>query len=253
MAVELPPSAERRQLIEQYLPLVNSVARRFSGRGERQEDLAQVAALALVQAVDRRDPERSAALPAYVSRCVEGAVLRHLRDRSSVVRLPRALHAVGTREALAGPSVVALSTARRTLELDMDLDAADCHPARLDEAAATRGLAAEAIAALGPRERQIVLMRFFLDFTQAEMAESLGISQAHVSRLLDRAAGENAPASRAGIEVVRSGRTRYARPWGWHQSRSRSAGVSRLTVGGCYSACPRSSMPSSQTVPKLRE
>jgi RNA polymerase sigma-B factor len=187
MAVELPPSAERSQLIEQYLPLVNSVARRFSGRGERQEDLAQVAALALVQAVDRRDPERSAVLPAYVSRCVEGAVLRHLRDRSSAVRVPRALHAVAAREALAGPSFVTLSTARRPVELYVDVDVANGDPARLDETAATRGLAAEAIAALGPRERQIVLMRFFLDFTQAEMAESLGISQAHVSRLLDQA------------------------------------------------------------------
>ena len=187
MAVELAPSAERKRLIEQYLPLVNSVARRFSGRGERHEDLAQVAALALVQAVDRRDPERSAALPAYVSRCVEGAVLRHLRDRSSAVRVPRALHAVGTREALAGPTLVALSTARRPVELEVDVDAANGESARLDERVATRGLAAEAIGALGPRERQIVLMRFFLDFTQAEMAESLGISQAHVSRLLDGA------------------------------------------------------------------
>ena len=187
MALELPPAAERGRLIEQYLPLVNSVARRFSGRGERQEDLAQVAALALVQAVDRRDPERSAALPAYVSRCVEGAVQRHLRDRSSAVRVPRALHAVGTREALAGSSLVALSTARWPVELGAEVDAANSHSARLDETAATRGLAAEAIGALGPRERQIVLMRFFLDFTQAEMAESLGISQAHVSRLLDQA------------------------------------------------------------------
>ena len=187
MAVEFPPSAERRRLIEQYLPLVNSVARRFSGRGERQEDLAQVAALALVQAVDRRDPTRSAALPAYVSRCVEGAVLRHLRDRSAPVRVPRALHAVETHEALAGPSLVALSTARRPVEFDTDVAAGHCDSARLDETAATRGLAAEAIGALGPRERQLVLMRFFLDFTQAEMAESLGISQAHVSRLLDGA------------------------------------------------------------------
>jgi RNA polymerase sigma-B factor len=187
MAVDLALAAERRQLIEQYLPLVNSVARRFSGRGERQEDLAQVAALALVQAVDRRDPKRLAALPAYVSRCVEGAVLRHLRDRSSAVRVPRALHAVEAREALAGPSLVALTTARWPVELDADLDGTDDNPARLDETAATRGLAAEAIGALDPRERRIILMRFFLDFTQAEMAESLGISQAHVSRLLEQA------------------------------------------------------------------
>jgi RNA polymerase sigma-B factor len=188
MAVELPPSVERSELIEQYLPLVNSVARRFSGRGERQEDLAQVAALALVQAVDRRDPERAAALPAYVSRCVEGAVLRHLRDRSSSVRVPRALHAVGAREALAGPSLAALSTALRPVELDLDHVASrSCDPARLDEAAATRGLAADAIEALDARERQIVLMRFFLDFTQAEIAGSLGVSQAHVSRLLEQA------------------------------------------------------------------
>jgi RNA polymerase sigma-B factor len=103
------------------------------------------------------------------------------------VRVPRALHAVAAREALAGPSLVALSTARRPVEFDLEFEAADGDPARLDETAAMKGLAAEAIEVLDARERQIVLMRFFLDFTQAEMAESLGVSQAHVSRLLEQA------------------------------------------------------------------
>jgi RNA polymerase sigma-B factor len=185
MAINVSPTAERARLIEQYLPLVNSVARRFSGRGERQDDLAQVAALALVQAVDRRDPDRSAALTAYVSRCVEGEVLRHLRDRSSPVRVPRALQGAEARSALGDVSLAALATARNPIALEPDEPDADA--VQLDEVTVTRELAAQAMGALDPRERQIVVMRFFLDYTQAEVGLSLGISQAHVSRLLDGA------------------------------------------------------------------
>src|SRR3954467_3686837 len=79
---------ERRQLIEAHLPLSRRVALRYAGRGERSDDLAQVGALALVRAVDRCDPERPE-LGAYLARCVEGEIRHYLRDRASVVRVPR--------------------------------------------------------------------------------------------------------------------------------------------------------------------
>src|SRR5438046_2809204 len=79
---------ERRRLIEAYLPLARRLARRYAGRGEPMDELTQVGALALIRAVDRCDPSR-AELPAYLARCVDGEIRHHLRDRASVVRVPR--------------------------------------------------------------------------------------------------------------------------------------------------------------------
>src|SRR5262245_27163951 len=84
----------RRALIEGYLPLVRQIARGFAGRGERVEDLVQVGAIGVIAAVDRCDPDRADTLTAYVVRCVEGEIRRHLRDRCAVVRVPRRLQAV---------------------------------------------------------------------------------------------------------------------------------------------------------------
>ena len=159
---------ERGRLIEGYLPLARKLARRLAHSPERHEDLVQVASLAVVRAVDRRDPERAVEFPAYVVRCVEGELLRHLRDRGSVVRAPRTLPRP------AYPSSLG------------DDDAAD-GSTPLDELSLDRALVARAARALDPRERRIVLERFFMERTQAEVAESLGLSQAHVSRLLDSA------------------------------------------------------------------
>jgi RNA polymerase sigma-B factor len=171
-----PADPERLRLIEGYLPLVARVARRFAGYGEGAEDLAQVGALALVRAVDRRDPAQAEALPTYVSRCVEGEIRRHLRDHDASVRLPRGLRAWND------PSV---ATARRPLALQDD-DATDgAKP--LDDVTLARALVARAARALDGRQRRIVLLRFFLDRTQEEVAEELGLSQAHVSRLIDDA------------------------------------------------------------------
>src|SRR5438552_13670964 len=89
--------AERARLVERYLPLASSVARRFAAAGERPDDLAQVAALALVRAVERRDAARPNEFPAYVLRCVEGELRRHLRDRISPVRIPRSLQGESAR------------------------------------------------------------------------------------------------------------------------------------------------------------
>jgi RNA polymerase sigma-B factor len=160
---------ERQRLIEAHLPLVGRVAARFSGLGERREDLAQVGALALVRAIDRRDPERGE-LGAYVARCVEGEIRRHLRDRSSVVRIPRRARREGA--------------ATGALQLDEERPG---DGGALDEVLLDRALVASACRALDERERLIVLLRFFCDRTQAEIAAELGVSQAHVSRLLEGA------------------------------------------------------------------
>jgi RNA polymerase sigma-B factor len=202
-------SETRRLLIETHLPLVHDVACRFAQFGEAREDLEQVGALALVRAVDRSDPARAVTLRAYLARCVEGEMRRHLRDRASLVRLPRrvqAEEAQARRTAESGGpnrSDPRAATARRPLEL-VDADIAPDGPA-LDEVMLARALVSRASRALDPRERQIVLLRFFCDFTQAEVASALGISQPHVSRLLGSAIAK----MRRRLEVGEP--TRYAR------------------------------------------
>lgn len=176
---------ERRQLVERYLPLAGSIARRFAAAGELRDDLVQVAALAVVRAVDRRDPDRANEFSAYVQRCVEGELRRHLRDRTSSVRVPRSLQGETARSQLPASVRAVADSARRPLELADDA-ASDRSPP-LDERCLDRALVARAARALDSREQRIVFERFFLERTQAEVADSLGLSQAHVSRLLDAA------------------------------------------------------------------
>jgi len=158
---------ERRRLIEAHLPLARRVAQRYAGRGEGADDLAQVGALALVRAVDRCDPAR-AELTAYLAMCVDGEIRHHLRDRASIVRTPRS-------DGSAPASYVALE------------DDAGGAEAALDEQLLDRAAIASAARSLDDRERLIVLLLFFCDRTQSEAAAELGLSQAHVSRLLARA------------------------------------------------------------------
>lgn len=167
---------ERSGLIEAYLPLAAHAARRFARRGAERDDLAQVAALAVVRAVDRRDPTRRELLSAYVSRSVDGELRRYLRDRAAPVRVPRAAR---------GDDTPAWRTAQAPLQLGED-DWLDDRES-LEDASLDRALVAKAARALDGRQRRIVLLCFFLDRTQEEVAAELGISQAQVSRLLDAA------------------------------------------------------------------
>jgi RNA polymerase sigma-B factor len=178
---------ERLRLIEAHLPLARRLALRYAGRGETTDDLVQVGALALVRAVDRCDPTRRE-LPAYLARCVDGELRHHLRDRISVLRVPR--------------------RSPRATVLAIDADLAD-ESLALDEELLERAAVASAARHLDDRERRIVLLLYFCDWTQAEAAETLGLSQAHVSRLLGRAMGKmrrhlDAPLSR----VARAGTLR---------------------------------------------
>jgi RNA polymerase sigma-B factor len=163
----------RGRLIVSYLPLVRGTARRFAGRGEPFDDLVQVGTLGVIAAVDRCDPSRADQLTAYVRSSVEGEIRRHLRDRATVVRIPRRLQS--------GPEPPGPA-----LSLDDD-DPSFAAPAAPDEVGVSRALVASAARSLDGRERRIVALRFYADMSQAEIGELVGMSQVHVSRLLQRA------------------------------------------------------------------
>jgi RNA polymerase sigma-B factor len=165
----------RRRLIEIHLPLARSIAGRFTGRGERLEDLVQVGTIGLIGAIDRYDPERATELTAYAASCIEGEIRRHLRDRCSVVRIPRR----------AQQDVLLSAAARALLPLEDELDTANgvpCQP--LDELGLARVMVTSAARSLDGRERRVVALRYFGDLSQAEIGAVVGISQVHVSRLL---------------------------------------------------------------------
>jgi RNA polymerase sigma-B factor len=151
----------REQLIEAYLPLARALARRFAHRGERVEDLVQVGSIGLIKAVDRFEPGRGD-LASYAAPTIVGEIKRHLRDRSTLIRMPRREHE---------PLLVV--PAEDLPARDDDLLASE------DRVAVSSGLRK-----LHRRERDAVRCRYFRDMSQAEIASTLGISQTHASRLL---------------------------------------------------------------------
>jgi RNA polymerase sigma-B factor len=166
--------AARRAAIESYLPLVRRIARRFEHRGEQLDDLVQVGAIAMIGAVDRCDPDRVALLPAYVSRCVDGEIRRHLRDRATVLRIPRHLSAGGSPSHVAAGALV-------PLDREPELLSSWVGP---DEAGVARALVSAAARPLDRRERRVLALRYFAGLSEAEIGDRIGVSQAHVSRLL---------------------------------------------------------------------
>jgi RNA polymerase sigma-B factor len=215
--------AAREALIVGYQPFAVALARRFLGRGESAEDLVQVADVGLINAVDRYDPARGVQFTTYASATIVGELKRHLRDHAWSVRVPRGLQeralAVGDArarlraelgrsptvadiaaatdlssedaiEALqAGQAYVSVSI-EAPLSGDPDAEAlGDLIPDEDEtEALADRlAVVAPAVRALPDRERRILFLRFYRDLTQTEIAQELGISQMHVSRLLSRA------------------------------------------------------------------
>jgi RNA polymerase sigma-B factor len=164
----------REQLIEAYLPLVRSLAQRFAGRGERIEDLVQVGSIGLIKAVDRFEPERGVGLATFAIPNILGEIRRHLRDRATLVRIPR-------REQ--GASAPLRDGARAPLPLG---DATG--PAVSEDDAFRRSedrvVVSSSLSRLHRREREALRCRFFADMTQVEIARRLGISQTQASRLL---------------------------------------------------------------------
>lgn len=218
--------ALRDEIVEAWLPMADRLAGRFRSRGESFEDLRQVAALGLVKAVDRYDPERGNAFESYAVPTITGEIKRHFRDHMWTLHVPRRVQDLRNRVRIAGQDLSQTISGRRptvtelaehanmseedvraglealesftALSLDAELpgsedgyslsDALGSDDPALDTVVDRESVKAR-LAALPERERAILYMRFFGDMTQSRIAEELGISQMHVSRLISRCCG----------------------------------------------------------------
>ena len=208
----------RNRLIEAHLPLARQEASRFAGRGEPLDDLVQVARVGVLKAVERYDPARGVPFTAYARPTIAGELRRHFRDATWAVRVPRGLKDLHGRlgRATAGltqrlghrPTAAELAdeldcTVDEVLEA-MELGSAyrptslsssitdDASPIDLPDDDSFAGLvgAADRVAIrqllgeLPQRERTIIYLRFFAQLSQSEIADRVGMSQVHVSRVL---------------------------------------------------------------------
>jgi len=166
----------RSELIEQHLPLVRVLAARFARRGEQLDDLVQVGAVGLIKAVDRYDSARGSSFVAYAVPTILGEIRRHLRDSAHLLRAPRA------------PSDAA---PLRSVPLDLEAQAArDPAAERRLELGEERVLIERGLRGLARRERRIVGLRYYGGLSQRRIAAELGLSQVHVSRLLEQSLGK---------------------------------------------------------------
>ena len=214
-------TAARDALVTKYLPLARHLARRF-GRGSTQsDDLFQVASLGLLKAIDRFEAGRGLAFTSFATPTIVGELKRYFRDKGWAVRVPRGLqemavkvrHVIDELESELGRAPTAIQVAERAgVSIEDVLEAREASTAqhglslsrpargaddddqtlgdtlgledrglsRAEDAATVSGL----VSSLGERERTILRLRFHEDLTQAEIAQRLGISQMHVSRLL---------------------------------------------------------------------
>ncbi len=214
----------REQLIMRHTPLVRSIARRYAGRGLALDDIVQAGNLGLVQSVNRYRPERGVPLSAFAARTIEGEIMHQFRDRGWAVRVPRSLQELSRRTSAMRermshklgrtPSTDELAEAlevtpdqveeavmaQRAYTADsLDIGASDdgtVTGSRAQwlatddpslESVADRATLVSLMQTLPQRERRIVALRYFDDLTQSEIADRLGISQMHVSRLLHAA------------------------------------------------------------------
>lgn len=211
----------REELVERFMPLARRLAARYRGDREPLEDLVQVASLGLVKALDRFDPGRGVAFSSYAVPTILGELKRHFRDRGWSVRVPRDLQeriarverAIAELPGLLGRAPSVNEIANR-LQVDPEevleaMEAGQAHHAMsLDAQSQTEegegiplaerlgrsdpgfdtveyGAAiGEALATLSERDRQVLHLRFVEDMTQTEIADRVGVSQMHVSRIL---------------------------------------------------------------------
>jgi RNA polymerase sigma-B factor len=208
----------RDELVNRHLPLVRYLANRFSGRGEPTDDLVQIGTIGLLHAIDRFEPERGLEFSTFATPNIAGEIKRHFRDRGWMVRVPRRLQELQG-ELTAGvselsqrlgrsPTVAELAShlgiseeaviegtesARAYSALPIDVpsvttgmsiaDSLVDPDAAMDHVEIRHALR-PVLAGLPDRERQTLLLRFVENKTQSEIAEVLGVSQVHVSRLL---------------------------------------------------------------------
>lgn len=216
----------RNRLVEQHMGLAIHFVRRYARRGAPDDDLRQVAMMALVKAVDRFDPDKGFAFSTFAGRTIEGELKRHFRDTGWVARVPRSMQELHLGVRRAGEELaheLGRSPTPREVAEHLDIDVDDVVAALAaskiqssapldtpggDDAPATdrrRALASvepgfdaaenrmtvqDLLETLEPREREIVALRFFENLTQSEIAQRTGISQMHVSRLLRRSFAE---------------------------------------------------------------
>ncbi|AKS35431.1 RNA polymerase sigma factor SigF [Mycolicibacterium goodii] len=211
---------QREKIVERCLPLADHIARRFDGRGEPREDLVQVARVGLVNAVNRFDVEAGSDFVSFAVPTIMGEVRRHFRDNSWSVKVPRRLKELHLRLGAATAELSqrlgrAPTASELAQELDMDreevvegliagssyntlsidsggggdeeapaivdtLGDLDMGLDQIDNRESLRPL----LASLPERERTVLVLRFFESMTQTQIAERVGISQMHVSRLL---------------------------------------------------------------------
>jgi RNA polymerase sigma-B factor len=212
----------RGELVEIHLPLVEYLARRFRNRGEWLDDLTQVATIGLIKSIDRFDLDRGVEFSTYATPTIVGEIKRHFRDKGWAVRVPRRLQelklaltkAIGDLAQRQGraPTVAELAAHLQMSEEEVleglesanaystvSLDAPDSGDEDAPAVAESLGMLDEALEGveyreslkpllerLPPREKRILLLRFFGNMTQSQIATELGISQMHVSRLLAR-------------------------------------------------------------------
>jgi RNA polymerase sigma-B factor len=215
--------AAREQLIEQYMSLVRSLARRYAYRGEQLDDLVQIGAIGLIKAIDRFDLGRGVELTTYATPNIIGEIKRHFRDKGWSVRVPRGLQelnvqlsrlieqltvqlsrsptipelakAAGVEEELV---LEALESGRAYSSLSLSSGGGSDDEGELDplesigteerqyQVSEDRAVLAPGFRALDDRERTILHLRFFEGLTQSQIAQQVGISQMHVSRLIRR-------------------------------------------------------------------
>jgi RNA polymerase sigma-B factor len=209
----------RDELVERLMPLARSLALRFSHSGESVDDLVQVAALGLVKAIDRFDPDRGFAFTSFATPTILGELRRHLRDTAWALRVPRELQEralVVARSAneltttlgrpptaaeLSGATGLALEdvvearaagTARHAVSIYRPLSEGEDEPLADVLGADDPGFSAtedaltseRLLASLPPREREILRLRYQEELTQWQIGERVGCSQMHVSRLI---------------------------------------------------------------------
>lgn len=209
----------RDSLVTRHLPLAEYFARRFRDRGEPLEDLSQVAVIGLIKAVDRFELDREVEFATYAAPTILGEIRRHFRDRGWAIHVPRRLQELQAATSAAtarlsqdlgrSPTVAELAVnlglgedavldglesarAYRTISLDTLGEAMTSIGDRLGdvdgriEEVDLRESIRPLLNNLGERERRIVVLRFFHEMTQSQIAEDVGLSQMHVSRLLAR-------------------------------------------------------------------
>jgi RNA polymerase sigma-B factor len=213
----------RDGLVHLHLPLVEHCARRFRNRGEPFEDLVQVGTIGLIKSIDRFDSDRGVEFSTYATPTIIGEIKRYFRDKGWAIRVPRRLQElrmqIGTASAELTQSLgrsptprelaetigctmeeivegIESSNAYSTLSLDASDDNDDGGAATMLDALGVddenlehveiRESIKPLLDRLEPREKKILLLRFFKNMTQSQIAEEIGVSQMHVSRLLNR-------------------------------------------------------------------